>query len=119
MPAAKLNMLIEQGSTYRHNMQLRQGSETAPPLDLTGCQFRLHIRSQVADAVPILALTTENGGIVVQDALQGSIQLHITAAATGAVDFDSAVYDLEIVSAGGDVTRLVQGLATLSKEVTR
>ncbi len=31
----------------------------------------------------------------------------------------SGVYDLELVSAGGVVTRLLQGAATVSPEVTR
>ena len=42
-----------------------------------------------------------------------------SATQSAALDFNSAVYDLEIVSPAGVVTRLVQGTVTLSREVTR
>jgi hypothetical protein len=35
------------------------------------------------------------------------------------LEFSNAISDLEIESASGEVTRILQGVVTLSKEVTR
>jgi hypothetical protein len=89
-----------------------------PPVDLTGFTARMQIRDTV-DATAILAtLTTENGGITL-GGTAGTIALLLTAAQTTLLTFTSAVYDLEIISAGGVVTRLLSGAVVLSKEVTR
>jgi len=45
-----------------------------------------------------------------------NIEVSMTASATAALDFETAVYDLELVS-GVAVTRLIEGIVTLSKEV--
>jgi hypothetical protein len=48
-----------------------------------------------------------------------TIELEISAADTADVEAMKAVYDLELESAGGDVTRLLEGEALISPEVTR
>lgn len=89
-----------------------------PPVDLTGYTARMQIRATLEDATVLVSLTTENGGITL-GATAGTIALLITAAATTLLTFSNAVYDLEIISAGGIVTRLLSGNIILSKEVTR
>lgn len=89
-----------------------------PPVDLTNFTARMQIRSDINSADIIVSLTTENGGITLGGA-NGMITLLISATATAAFTFQSAVYDLEIVDAGGVVTRLLSGNITLSQEVTR
>jgi hypothetical protein len=68
----------------------------------------------------VLELTTENGGITIDDAA-GKVSLEISAAQTSALTMTSGVYDLEIVSddATPVVTRLLAGKVTVSPEVTR
>jgi len=46
-----------------------------------------------------------------------NIKLSMTATATAALDFETAVYDLELVS-GTTVTRLLEGIVTLSREIS-
>ncbi|MCC6475110.1 MAG: hypothetical protein IT514_15355, partial [Burkholderiales bacterium] len=91
-----------------------------PPVDLTGSTARMQIRPYVEspDADILLSLTTANGGISLGGA-NGTISLLASAAATAALDFDTAVYDLEVIDGSGLVTRLLSGMVTLSKEVTR
>jgi hypothetical protein len=90
------------------------------PKDITGYTARMHIRENIDDAVELLELTSAAGEITlsVPDA---RIVVTITAAVTELLTFDEAVYDLELVS--NDlvpvVTRLVEGIITLHKEVTR
>jgi hypothetical protein len=49
----------------------------------------------------------------------GKISIHATAAQTNALVAGDYVYDLEITSSTGIVTRLIQGRATVSPQVTR
>ncbi len=119
MPAAKLDLLIEQGATWTHTLIINQGSgEAAPPANLTGYTARMQIRAEVESASALIDLTIANGRIVITPA-EGKIALTISAADTAALDFDVGVYDLELVSPTGHVDRVVQGKVTLSREVTR
>jgi hypothetical protein len=49
----------------------------------------------------------------------GTITLTISATDTAALTSGRGVYDLELVSGSGIVTRLLQGVATISRNVTR
>jgi hypothetical protein len=119
MPAAKLNLTIEQGATYRHKFQLLQG-DTDLPMDLTGIvALRMQIRTTLAAPTVVAEITLDNGRITIANPPDGWVELCITATETAEFDFDKAVYDLELVTANGDVTRLLQGQVTLSREATR
>ena len=48
----------------------------------------------------------------------GSIGIYISAATSSLLNFDTAYYDLEMMS-GNEVTRLLEGQVKLSKNVTR
>lgn len=119
MPAGKLDLLIEQGATFRHTLIVRQGSEaTSPAANLTGYSARMQIRQELESTSFEIELTTSNGRITITP-LTGQIDLYISDDDTAALDFESAVYDLEIESVGGETTRLTQGKVKLSKEATR
>ncbi len=119
MPAAKLDLLIEQGATFKHTLYVKQGSgESATPADLTGYTARMQIRAEVESTAVLIDLTIANGRIEIT-AAEGRIDITISAVDTAAMDFDVGVYDLELVSGSGEVMRVVQGKVTLSREVTR
>lgn len=121
MAAGKLNLKIEQGATFRRLLQWKAG-EPAAPVDLTGYQVRMQVRSELTAATVLLELSTANGGVVITDAAQGKFELRIKAADTSALTFDSGVYDLELVAPDGPdntVTRLLAGSVSVSPEVTR
>lgn len=86
------------------------------PHDLTGYTARLAIKDKVGGTV-LLSLTTENAGIVIDDAAK-TITLAITATATAALTWTTGVYDLELVSTTGVVTQLMYGAVSVTKEVT-
>jgi hypothetical protein len=88
------------------------------PVDLTGYTARMQIRSRLEATDTILELTTENAGIVINNATK-TITLVISAVASAALTFSEAVYSLELVSSGGKVTPFCSGKVTLKKEVTR
>lgn len=89
-----------------------------PPTDITGYTARMMLRTSVS-SVATLASYTSTGGELVLGTTNGKITLTLTAAVSAALSFDTAVYDLELVSAAGIVTRVASGTITLSKEVTR
>jgi hypothetical protein len=116
----KLNLKINRGETFRHILKWQDANET--PIDLTGYTARMHIRSSIDAPTTLLELTTSNNKISFPNALEGEILLKLTAAETAALTWDTGVYDLELVilvSAVEEVTRLVEGKVTVTKEVTR
>jgi hypothetical protein len=62
-----------------------------------------------------LNMSGSDGETAVQS---GSIGIYISAATSSLLSFDTAYYDLEMVS-GNEVTRLLEGQVKLSKNVTR
>lgn len=118
MPAAKLNLLIEQGATFKHNLSLKAGDVTAPSMNLAGYKARMQMRPDLVSDEVVLELTSENGRIVITPNT-GNLLLTLTAAETGALTFTKVVYDLELESPVGEVVRLLQGGVSLSRQVTR
>lgn len=88
------------------------------PKDLTGYTARMQIREKIDSTTTIDELTTENGKISI-DTVNKTITLTISATATAAYTFGSAVYSLEMISSGGVVVPFANGTLTLVKEVTR
>jgi len=78
---------------------------------------RMQVRRTIESTTVMVELTTENGRIAIEGAI-GRITLSMSDMVTAAIE-TSGVYDLEIVDAGGDVSRLIQGNFTLAPEVTR
>ena len=119
MPAHKLPLKIDQGATYDKVLTWKTGTKAAAvPVDLTGCTARAQIRSEIDSPIVLLELTTENGRIHLGGPA-GTIRILIDATTTAAIDWESGVYDLEIVFAGGRVDRRLAGSVSVSKEVTR
>lgn len=87
------------------------------PVDLTGYTARMQIRPKLEDTTIIKELTTENGGIVIDNSAK-TIQLVISATDTAGFTFNSAVYSLELVVAS-TVIPFAAGSVSLTKEVTR
>jgi len=117
MAAATVNLTCEQGATYSQSLQWKTGTP-ATAVNLTGYTARMQVRRTAASSDTALELTTENSRIAIT-AATGTVTLSLTAAVTAALIAGSYVYDLELVSGAGVVTRLCQGKFTVSAEVTR
>jgi hypothetical protein len=114
--AGRYDISIEQGSGFNLPITFKHGGV---PADLTGCAVRMQARSKVGASTKLIELTTQNGGIALTDAAHGKFTLLMTAAATAALEFARAVYDLEIVPSAGEPYRLLEGFVFLYLEVTR
>lgn len=116
--AVVFNVEIDQGSDWFFDVTYDQPAGT--PVDITGYTAALQLRSLPPSPTAVLTLTTENGGITITGA-SGLVAMHATADQTRAIDEGTYVYDLEIYSYTNPPieTRLVQGQAVVSAEVTR
>lgn len=116
MAAGLLDLYIEQGATYNQLFVWKDSNGAA--ISNSGFTARMQIRKNITSSDIILALTTENGRITLGGA-NGAITLNISAADTAALATYCGVYDLELVSSSGVVTRLLEGQVSISREVTR
>ena len=130
MIAGVYNLTIEQGSTFGRLISVEQPDLVADPTGQTFVNYslvahtaRMQIRRTVDSATSMISLTTENGRITINPNISGNtknneISLLITAADTATLT-TSGVYDLEIISSGGTVSKVIRGDVTLIPEVTR
>lgn len=139
--AAKYNLRIDQGATFRRSIiwanalldldgNLVLDAEGLPqqgdPIDLTGYIGRMKIRKAVNSPTPMLAIESVDGLLDADqtgisfgaDPSQGVVTVVIADEDTASLD-SSGVYDIELESSGGEVTRILQGKVRLSQEVTR
>ena len=111
MAAGKYNIQIEQGSTWE--LRLEVDVTAGVDKDLSGYTLASKIGKSFYDTSPI-TLTTA----FVQQS-QGIFTISLSAAQTAALDAaHEYVYDVEITSASGVVTRMLQGRATISPGIT-
>jgi len=111
MAAGKYNFTLEQGATFSREITVQ---DSGSAMNLTGYTPRMQMRSTHDSSTIALTFTA-----TVSNAAQGKISLSATDTLTSAVEEGIYVYDLEIESSGGTVTRLMEGNVTVTPEVTR
>lgn len=110
--APKANIVIDQGSTFETVITLT--SETNLELNIENHTFRGQIRKHFTSSnaynFTITKITPYTAGI---------ISIGLDANTTSSMEMGRYMYDVEMVSPGGNVTRIVEGIATVTPEVTR
>lgn len=109
------DIVIDQGATWRKAIVW---STDGNPVNLTSYTARMQLREQHTSPTPAVTLTSTGGGITITAGL-GRLDLVIAASVTGQLTAGRYVYDLELGPAGGDITRLVYGWATVTPETTK
>ena len=115
MAAGRYDIMIEQGATF--SLPISYKDSTGSVVDLVagdGYTARMMIKES-AGGTAIISLTSSSGITLASSG--NNIVIEISATDTAAMDFDNAVYDLEIVS-GTEVTRVLEGKVKLSREIT-
>lgn len=115
MIAGDYNINVQQGSTFERNITVTD--EEGTPINFTGYTARMQIRPEVDSSTIFADLTTENG-LIVLGGVFGTIFLTINAVTTSLMTREG-VYDLEIISSGGKIYRLLKGIVRIDHEVTR
>lgn len=111
----KHNFILYQGTTLR---KVFTWTADSAPVDLTGFTGRAQLRLTAGNPNIALDLSSDNGGIIV-DGVNGKITMYATNDQTETLTADKYLYDLEITDTQGDVQRLVEGVITISKGITR
>lgn len=116
MAAAQYDIYVEQGATYQLNITWKQPNNT--PVNITGFSARMQFRKSKTSSTVLFSGTNTNG-IITLGGAAGTVSITIPATTTDDFSFGCGVYDLELESSGGVVTRLIEGSVEVSKEVTR
>ena len=115
MAAGKHDITIEQGATFTLNLSYKDSAGDVVDLS-SSYTSRMKIRESTGGTI---IASTESG-----DSPKNTLSIALAASGnniivtmTAALDFDNAVYDLELV-AGAVIDRIIEGRVFLSKEIT-
>jgi hypothetical protein len=109
MASTKANLVIDQGATFSSTVTVADANGDVMDLtEYTGAaQMRRHYSS------------TNSTSFVVTVANSGTVTLSLSANATANISYGRYVYDCELTDTNGAVTRLIEGIATITPQVTR
>ena len=108
--ATKANLVIDQGTTYTTTLTLTD--ENGVPLNLAQATASSQIRKTYSSSMAVTFATAIN----VQ---MGEITLSLTANQTSSMTPGRYVYDVELTEYGNTITRVVEGVVTVTPQVTR
>lgn len=107
--AQKVNIVIDQGTTF--NMDFAFTDDYDQPINFNTYQGRSEMRkSYTSSTFYPFTVSLSSDGI---------ISMSMNATTTSSIAAGRYVYDLEVVDSNGVVSRLVEGIATVTPEVTR
>jgi hypothetical protein len=112
--AANWKIEIRQGATWAPVLTVSDDGTTA---DLTGYTAWMQIRESV-DSPDILHELTMTSGITI-DGPAGKISLRIPSTVTATWTWRSGVYDMLLISPGGDTEPFLEGEVLVDRAVTR
>jgi len=107
--ATKVNLVVDQGTTFITSVTFNDESGNAINFSTyTGAaQLRKHFTSSNSTS---FSVTLSNTGV---------ITLSLTANQTSNLVAGRYVYDLEVTDAGNTISRLIEGIVTVTPNVTR
>ena len=114
--SAKYCFTIDQGTDLRVPFVLKNADGTL--VNLTGCAVRMQLRKNFYADEAVDTLSTGNGRITMSPS-EGRFELVFPNSVTAGYPVQTLVYDIELVSSGGEVRRIVEGKASVTPEVTR
>ena len=111
------NITVEQGSTYKLALYWKNNANN--PIDMTNYTAKMQIRASTGASVVLLELSSSDTDQIQIYERQGAINLTIGYQQTANLPPSVAVYDLEVKSPEGVVTKLIKGRCRIEGEVTR
>lgn len=116
MSAGYHHFIIEQGATFGQTLKLFDSSNTV--INLTGYSSgRMSLKETPDATAKVLELLTTNGRMAL-GGTAGTVTLSISASDTKDLTPDDGVFDLEIVSGSGIVSRLIEGTYSVRRNIT-
>jgi len=108
--AIKANLVIDQGTDFSASIDVVDANGDA--FDLTGYTSSAQMRKSYASETAYSFTTSDNDSL-------GQITLIMSNSVTNQLDPGRYLYDVEITSSGGLVTRVVEGIVTVTPGITR
>lgn len=106
--AQKLNLIIDQGATFTTTFTVNDDGGT--PIDFTAYTGSSQIRKHYTSSNSV------SFDVMLNNA--GEVSLSMNAETTGTLPAGRYVYDVE-VNSGSQVSRVVEGIVTVTPQVTR
>lgn len=112
---AEVDLCLPQGQTW--DLKFIYESPADTPVDLSNYTARMMLRTSAEAASPTVSLSTATNTMITLS--NGTIGLSYPAVSSAAITAATYLYDIELQSPSGNVRRLMQGLAVVSREITR
>ena len=109
--ASTANIFIDQGSNYSNIITVSGTSGSA--LNLTGYTVASQMRKSYTST------TAYSLNAAIYSAVNGQVRMTLTAEQSNVIPPGRYLYDLEITSASGAKTRVVEGVATVTPQITQ
>ncbi len=109
--ATTANIFIDAGANYSNIITVASAGTAA--LNLTGYTVKSQIRKSYTSS------TAYNFTSSIYDAVNGKLRLELTSTQTSAIPPGRYLYDVEITSSAGNRTRVVEGIVTVTPEITQ
>lgn len=109
--AIKANLVIDQGTDFSAAVNIED--EDGNVFALAGYEARAQMRKNYASS------TATDFDATIDSQVDGQINLSMNNSVTSALEPGRYLYDVEIDSATGTVTRVVEGIVTVTPGITR
>lgn len=109
--AIKANLKIDQGADYETTINVTD-DDSESPIDLTGYTGSAQIRKYYTSTTSYSFSVNINGPT-------GEVTLGLSANTTNSMSPGRYVYDCEVVDTLGKTSRLIEGIVTITPQVTR
>lgn len=107
-----VELTIDQGTTFSTVITLTNDDNS--PIDLAGHTFSSQIRKSYYSTNP-----TANVSVTAEDEANGVVRMSIDAANTANIKPGRYLYDLKMTDESNTVIRVVEGIVTITPQVSR
>jgi hypothetical protein len=121
---ANISITAYEGTTFNRLFRWKTG-ESETPVDLTGYTAVCHIRERISSEDTVFELTTENGGLVIEDQVEDTGKYRLVIAKEELQGIcenhrdERFVYDLMLIDSDGNTKVQQYGDITIKPVVTR
>lgn len=109
---AYAELTLDQGTTFETSLDLTNDDGT--PINVASYVFVSQIRKSYYSSNATANLT-----VTITDAANGNVKLSMTSANTANVKAGRYVYDVKMTSGSGVTTRVIEGIITVTPQVTK
>ena len=109
---AYVELTVDQGTSFENVLDLLNDDGT--PYNLTGCSLSGQLRKSYYSSN-----ATANLVISVINAANGNATITMNSATTTNVTAGRYLYDIKLTDANNNVTRIVEGILTITPQVTK